>query len=149
MRWVFLVFWSAIATQVSASEPGRIVIDKAMIREAPNAGAVTAGYLWIHNGSGSNDVLTGAITELASEVQIHEMHMADGVMSMREVEGGVMIPSGETVFLAPRGLHLMIMNTTVNMPAGTPVPITLTFQNSGPIPVEFIAQPLGVIMKAQ
>ena len=41
-------------------------------------------------------------------IQIHMTEMTNGVMSMKEVEGGIEIPAGGTIQLEPGGNHVML-----------------------------------------
>jgi copper(I)-binding protein len=74
---------------------------------------------------------------MAREVQIHTMNMDGGVMRMRPVEGGLAIPAGGRVVLQPGGLHLMFMELSAPLVAGSTFPVTLRFANAGDIKVEF------------
>lgn len=141
-----LMIWAAF---LSPSHAQTLEIATPMIREAPKAGGVTAGYLSITNTGETDDRLIAVRTDAAMTVEIHEMAMNDGVMLMREVAGGLDIPAGETVILAPRGLHLMIMNTLESLDKDMDVPVTLTFEAAGDVHVNFTVQPLGAILQAQ
>ncbi|MDR0457960.1 MAG: copper chaperone PCu(A)C [Burkholderiaceae bacterium] len=68
-------------------------------------------------------------TPIAGVAQVHRMTMKDGVMHMRALESALPLPAGQTVTLAPGGLHLMLMDLKQPVAAGAPVPITLTVQN--------------------
>ena len=146
---LLLVLYLALASIASAGDTPDLIIHDPMIRVAPVVGGTTAGYLQIENAGETADTLVSATTDAAMMVEIHEMVMSDGVMSMRPVAGGVPVPAGEAVQLAPRGLHLMIMKTTQSLPAGAVVPVTLRFENAGEIHVDFTVTPLGDILKSQ
>ena len=51
----------------------------------------------------------------------------NGVMKMRERDGGIEIPAGETVMLKPGGLHIMFMGLGETMVPGKMREITLEF----------------------
>jgi copper(I)-binding protein len=71
------------------------------------------------------------------------MIMDQGVAKMRPVEGGLEVRPHQTVKLAPGGYHLMLMDLNGSFVDGELVPGTLQFENAGPVPVEFEAQPVG------
>ena len=51
--------------------------------------------------------LIDSLADIAARVEIHEMKVDDkGVMTMRPLDGGVEIPPGAEVKLAPGGTHL-------------------------------------------
>jgi copper(I)-binding protein len=78
--------------------------------------------------SGVDARLVGVQSPIAGVAQIHRMVMKDGVMKMLPVEGGVPLPKGQTVALAPGGLHLMLMDLNRPVTAGTSVPVMLTVE---------------------
>lgn len=45
------------------------------------------------------------------------------------------LPSGETVTLAPGGMHLMLMALTEKLEEGTVLPLTLTFASGAKIEI--------------
>jgi copper(I)-binding protein len=81
----------------------------------------------------------GGETVAAERVEVHNMSMDGGVMTMRPVEGGLEIPAGGAVELKPGGLHLMLIGLKAPLTEGGSVPLTLVFDNG-----ERIDAPLGV-----
>ncbi|OGS97775.1 MAG: hypothetical protein A3K04_02285 [Gallionellales bacterium RBG_16_56_9] len=65
-------------------------------------------------------------TDAAKEVQVHIMHMDNGVMKMRE-QGPLAILAGKTVELAPGGLHLMLLGLKQALKAGDTITLKMTF----------------------
>ena len=103
---------------------------------APNGG----GYMTITNKGSTDDRLVGGRTPAATRVEIHEMSMDGGVMRMRKLAGGLALPAGETVTLAPGGYHVMFIGLKAPFRAGDSVPVTLDFQKAGSVTVEFRVQ---------
>ena len=96
------------------------------------------GSFWMEivNNSDSDDTLLGAQVDGCGTLELHNMTMEDGVMVMREVEGGeILIPAGETVVLEQGGLHVMCIDKAAPLEAGTTVEIALEFENAGTIEV--------------
>lgn len=104
----------------------------------PNA-PVAGGFLTLTNKGSEDDRLVDVETPIAKEGQIHEMAMEGDVMKMRQLADGIVIPAGETVELAPGGLHLMFMGLNSAIAEGDAVPVTLTFEKAGTITVDLIA----------
>ena len=46
------------------------------------------------------------------------MEVKNGIMTMHPVEGGIKIPAGETVTLAPGGYHLMFIKLKHDLKQG-------------------------------
>ncbi|MBC2776640.1 copper chaperone PCu(A)C [Parasphingopyxis marina] len=126
----------------SAREPGDFAIEDAWARAAAEDAPVSAGYARIEN-RGGDDRLVSASTPVAAEAQIHSVTMEDGVMRMRETEGGLSLPGGETVELRPGGYHIMLMQPNRALAEGEHIPITLTFERAAPVTVDFIIRPIG------
>ena len=63
--------------------------------------------------------------------------LGPGVMKMRTVEGGLEIKRGETVTLAPSGLHIMFRDLKHPLEQGKTVKATLKFENAGTVDVEY------------
>jgi copper(I)-binding protein len=103
----------------------------------PNA-PVGAGYITITNKGTSDDTLVSATSPVAGVTQIHEMKMEGDVMKMNELEGGLVIPAGQSVVLAPGGLHIMFMELKESLVEGAEVPVTLTFATAGTIEIKLV-----------
>jgi copper(I)-binding protein len=101
----------------------------------PNA-PVGGGYLTIENTGTEDDRLISAASPIAGETQIHEMGVEDDVMKMRHLQDGLVIPAGQTITLAPGGLHIMLMNLQGKLVEGETITVTLTFENAGTVDVE-------------
>lgn len=101
---------------------------------------MSAGYLTIVNGAEAADTLVSATSPRAASVEVHEMSMDGAVMRMRQVTGGLAIPSGGEVSLAPGGNHLMFMGVTQPFAEGESIPVTLTFANAGAVEVQLPVQ---------
>ncbi|CAN0561827.1 unnamed protein product [Ectocarpus sp. 12 AP-2014] len=64
-------------------------------------------------------------------------------MRMQHLPGGIEIPAGEAVTLAPGGLHLMFMALSSPIEEGQPIPVTLEFQHAENIEIELHVVPVG------
>lgn len=101
----------------------------------PNA-PVGGGFMTIENTGAEADRLVSVTSPASPDVQIHEMAMQGDVMKMRKLSDGLPIGAGETVTLAPGGLHLMFMGLTQRFIEGETVPVTLTFEKAGTVELE-------------
>jgi hypothetical protein len=91
---------------------------------------VAAVYMTIVGGSKA-DRLVSASTARAAMTEIHSVTEENGMTRMRPVEGGVAVPAGKTITLAPQGLHLMLMMLDRPLVAGEKFAVTLTFESAG------------------
>ena len=85
-----------------------IQIDHPWSRPTPPGTPMGVGYMTITNHSDQAITLVGAETPRAGHVSIHETSMHEGVMRIQPVDGGLVIPAGETVELKPHSYHLML-----------------------------------------
>lgn len=100
----------------------------------PNA-PVAGGFLTIENTGTEPDRLVSATSDIAGDTQIHEMAMQGDVMKMRQLADGLEIPAGETVTLAPGGVHIMFMGLKQALVEGETITVTLTFEKAGTVDV--------------
>ncbi len=114
---------------------GDLEISSGFARATLPTAPVGGGYLTIKNNGQKDDTLISATSDVAGEVQLHNMRVVDDVMKMYEMEGGIPLPAGETVTLAPGGLHIMFMQLNQPLVEGTQVSVKLTFENAGTIDV--------------
>src|SRR5690242_3068778 len=123
---------SASAQEVKA---GDLVLGRAWARATPGGAQVGGGYLTIENKGKTPDKLLGGSSAVAAGIEVHAMAMKDNVMVMRSLSGGLPIPPGQSVTLAPGGYHLMLMNLKAPLKEGDRVPITLQFEKAGKVDV--------------
>jgi len=125
----------AAAAQAPASAATPVVSD-AWATPSMGGAKMAAGYLKITNPGGLPDRLLSAASPRAGSVMIHEMKMDGAMMSMAPVQGGVEIPAGGSVELAPGGYHMMLEGLTAPLKIGETVPVTLTFEKAGEVKAE-------------
>jgi copper(I)-binding protein len=130
----------AAAAPVTA---GDLTIDGTWTRATPPGAPTAGGYLTITNNGTEADTLTGVSSPVAGMSSLHMMETKDGVMSMHEVDGGVPIPPGGTVTLAPGGYHIMFMGLTGALKQGETLPVTLMFAKAGKVEVIFPILAIG------
>jgi len=122
---------------------GPIEVVHPWARATPPAAKVGGGYAEIRNDGSEPDRLVSVTAEVAGRVEIHEMGVKDGIMTMRPVEGGVPVPADGTAALAPGGYHLMLLELKRPLKAGESFAGTMTFEKAGTIPVTFDVQAIG------
>ena len=121
----------------------KISVEQAWARATPAGAMSGAAYMTLANKTNTADRLTGASSDVAAKVQIHEMKVVGGVMQMREVAGGLAIPAGGSVTLQPGSYHVMLMGLKKPLVAGQSFPLTLTFAKAGNISVTVPVQAMG------
>lgn len=120
-----------------------IEVSQAWTRATPPGASSGGGFMTITNHTDSDDRLVDAASPLTERVEIHTMEMDDDVMRMRHLPDGIEIAAGDSVELAPGGLHLMFMELSSGIEEHQPVAVTLTFEHAGEIEVELDVVPPG------
>ena len=100
----------------------------------------SAAYLSITNHGGTADRLLAAESSLARKTELHTMDVTNGVMKMRQIDGGIAIPAGKTIQLAPGGFHVMLIGLRAALNAGENYQVTLTFEKAGKIKLTGLAK---------
>src|SRR5947207_6357691 len=134
-----------LATPLRADEAqaGDLVITQAWSRATPGGAKTGGGYLIIENKGSTPDRLIGGSADVAAKVEMHEMSMKNGVMTMRPLDKGLTIEPGKTVKLAPGGYHLMMMDLKQPFKPGDKVPVTLEFEKAGKVNLSLDVQGVG------
>jgi hypothetical protein len=122
---------------------GSLLIDHPWSRATPEGAKVAGGYMTITNSGTVPDRLIGGTFEQSGRVEIHEMAMTNGVMTMREIAGGLVIPPGGKVELKPGGYHVMFMDLKRALKKDETIKGTLVFEKAGTVAVEFDVGALG------
>jgi periplasmic copper chaperone A len=136
---------SATAQQVKS---GDLVLDNAWSRATPGGAKVGGGYLTVDNKGSTADKLLGGSSPAAGKVEVHEMAMNNGVMTMRPLKDGLPIPAGKSVALAPGGYHLMLVELKTPLKKGDKIPVTLKFEKAGDVNVTLDVRDIGATSPA-
>jgi copper(I)-binding protein len=148
---MFRLFAAAAAALLLAALPasadevkaGDLVLTGLWTRATPPGAPTAGGYLTIANNGSEPDTLTAVASPGAARAELHVMQMKDGVMTMRPVDGGIPIPAGGSVALAPSGYHIMFIGPKAPLKAGETFPVTLTFARAGTVSTAFQVFPIG------
>ena len=122
-----LAFALCVVAPADAAESVRAA--NAWVR--PPVAGQTIASAYVELTSPTDAVLVGAGSAAAGRVEMHSMTMDGGVMRMRALPK-IDLPAGQTVKLAPGGLHLMLIDVKQPLKAGDRVPLVLSIQPGGP-----------------
>ena len=100
----------------------------------------SAAFLSITNHGVMADRLLAVESSLARKTELHTMDVTNGVMKMRQIDGGIAIPAGKTIQLASGGLHVMLIGLKVPLNANKNYQVTLTFENAGKVNLTGLAK---------
>ncbi len=116
-------FWQA--TSASGMD-----IDHPWARATVEGMSMGGVFLTIENETKQDDVLVAASSPVSQKVELHNHINDNGVMRMREVEGGIPLPKGQKVMLKPGSYHVMLMGLKKPLKVGDEFPLTLKFKNA-------------------
>lgn len=122
-----------------------ITIEQQWARATPSGAHTGAVYMTLDNKASSADRLTGASSNVADKVQVHEMTVVNGVMQMRELAQGLSIPPGGSVILKPGSYHVMLIGLKKPLTPGETFLLTLTFEKAGNISVTVPVKAMGAM----
>ncbi len=105
-----------------------VEIKDAWVRPTVQGQMATGAYMKITARESAK--LVSISSPAAGLAEVHEMKMEGGIMKMRAVPGGLDLPAGKTVALAPGGYHVMLMDLKAALPKDSTVPLTLVFKDS-------------------
>lgn len=126
--------WSvALCLLAGAAVAGKadVHVLEAWARATPAVAPVAAGYLTVVNDGDAADRLLRIDSAIAQRVEMHQTVHEDGVMRMRRIEGGIVVPARGRVVFAPGGNHLMLIGPVRPLVAGERFEVTLVFERAG------------------
>lgn len=138
-----LAVFAATPAPAHEATAGDIRVEHPWARATPGGARVGGAFATIDNTGASPDRLVGATAEVAGRVEIHEMAVTDGIMTMRPLADGLEIPAHGAVALKPGSYHLMLMQLKAPLEAGKSFAGTLVFERAGTVPVRFEVAPIG------
>ena len=126
---------------------GDITIDAVWARASAGMARAGAAFMTIKN-TGAADKLVAAKADVSKRAELHTHINDNGMMKMREVKGGVVIPAKGMAMFKPGGEHVMFMGLNAPFKEGTTFPLTLVFEKAGEITVDVTVQGVGAMGKA-
>ncbi len=125
MKKLFLLFSLYFILQPAFAD---ILIENAYIPAAPPSSKALAGYMTITNDGSESRTIVGIKSPAFAMVHLHQTMVKDGVSSMKALYHLKLKP-GESVTLAPGGMHLMLMRPEEDLLASGNIPVTVKFKN--------------------
>ena len=122
---------------------GDLQIKHPWSRATPKSAKVGGGYLTVINHGTMPDRLVSVSSPAAGKVELHQMTVQDGIMTMRPLPDGITIEPGKTVAFAPGGLHIMFLDLAAPFEQGKAFAAKLIFENAGEVDVRFAVEAIG------
>ena len=120
----------------SAAISGSIMIEDAYARSGGALARAGAAFMTIHNHTDTDDRLISVSSNAAKFVQLHtHIKSDDGVMKMRHVQNGFLVPANGMHMLSRGKDHIMFMGLTESWEQGQSIPLTLVFEHAGELDI--------------
>ena len=116
----------------------------AFARATPPGAKSGGAYLTIENSGTTAATLVSAASPIAGAVELHQMAMEGGVMTMRAVPA-LDVPPGGKLELKPGGYHVMLLDLKQPLNVGDKFPLKLNFQNLGTVEIAVEVEAMGAM----
>ena len=103
-----------------------VAVMNAWVRETDAKAKVNAGYMTLVNVGDGDLRLVKVESPAFEEIEVHEMAMVDGLMTMRAAPD-LVIPANGQIQFKPGARHLMLMGPREHLTSGQTVEMILTF----------------------
>lgn len=131
-----LMLWLAMTPFAMAE----VSTDGAVMRVLPGS-VPAAGYVTLYNHGHEDTALVSAHSSDFQHVELHRSHGDEHGMSHMEELDEIPISAGDSVELAPGGLHLMFMQRHTDLAVDDQVTVTLIFAQGQEKTVDFTVVP--------
>jgi len=130
------VLTASILMTTTAFAEGLMVKDPYARSARPNA-PTGAAFMMLQNHTDQDLKLIGVRSDVAKRVELHtHIDKGDGIMQMRQIEGGIAIPAGESHMMKRGGDHVMLMGLNLSLVDGETITVTFEFENAKDMTVE-------------
>ncbi|MFD2112499.1 copper chaperone PCu(A)C [Thiorhodococcus fuscus] len=125
LRSIIAVLVASLSFAVFAAD---VEVADPYARAVPPGQPNSAVFMTLSNPSQQDRVLVGAESSVAETVELHTHIQADGMMQMRRIER-IDLPAGQSVELAPGGLHVMLIGLQHPLDPEATIDLTLVFDD--------------------
>ncbi|MFT5799170.1 MAG: copper(I)-binding protein [Candidatus Azotimanducaceae bacterium] len=130
------VLTASILMTTTAFAEGLMVKDPYARSARPNA-PTGAAFMMLLNHTDQDLKLIGVRSDVAKRVELHtHIDKGDGIMQMRQIEGGIAIPAGESHMMKRGGDHVMLMGLNQSLVDGETIAVIFEFENAKDMTVE-------------
>jgi copper(I)-binding protein len=130
------VLTASILMTTTAFAEGLMVKDPYARSARPNA-PTGAAFMMLQNDTDQDLKLIGMRSDVAKRVELHtHIDKGDGIMQMRQIEGGIAISAGESHMMKRGGDHVMLMGLNQSLVDGETITVTFEFENAEDMTVE-------------
>ena len=137
-----LIAACGIARAAPSDADAALVIENARMPQPPAGSDVAAVYLTLRNPGTAPQVIVGVASPLARSGMLHQSAVVGGTARMRPVSRLTIAP-GQSLVLAPEGLHIMLGGLTQSVQIGQEVPLVLILADGRKLDARVRVRPTG------
>ena len=127
---------------VSTASAAGVHVEDGWARATVEGMKMGGAFMKIHNDEAKQDFLVGGSSPVADRVEVHTHVNDNGVMRMREVKGGIPLPSGQTQELKRGSYHIMFFGLKKPLQEGDKFDLNLKFKNAKPQKITVTVKPM-------
>ena len=129
---------------VGTAADHKIHVMEVWARATPPGAVVGATYFVVHNQGQQPDSLIGVQSPIADKAEMHTSVMQGDLMTMEKLDSVPLNPDAPIIF-KPGGQHVMLMGLDSPLVEGDSFPLTLMFENAGPIEAMVVILGMGAM----
>ena len=118
----------------SCGQKETLPVTDATVRLPAVAGNPGAAYFTVHGGD-KDGRLVSISSPQAGRIEMHDVKMEGGMMTMTPIDNGLAIPKGATIKFETGGRHAMLFDMTPGLKAGDKVTLTFSFADGRKVSV--------------
>lgn len=134
---IVAMFAAVMALPASAAE---LEVHEPWVVLAPPGAYATAAFMELHNAGEAPVDVVEADAPGFEAVELHRSFNEDGMHRMVR-QDRISVPAGESVALAPGGLHIMLIGPEAALAEGERIAIELRFDDGSSQTVEAVVRP--------
>lgn len=140
-RFLMMLPLAAVALAACQPKAQDVSVEDAWVRLPPVADRPAAAYFTVRGGAKA-ERLVAVESAKASRIELHEGGMADGMMTMRQIDG-VNVPAGGEAKFESGGNHAMLFGVAPDVQPGGAMPLTFRFASGKTVEVSARTQAVG------
>jgi copper(I)-binding protein len=142
---IITILLLAIPTAFAASGVNGVQVQEPWARPSMGGTKTSAAYMYLVNPTNESDVLMEVKSPQARKAELHKTVTDDkGVDHMVRIDK-IVIPAGQQVDLAPKGLHIMLFNLKEVLVPGDKIRLQLSFEKTGVVEVTVPVKAMAVV----
>lgn len=135
MRHIYMMMPFVMLSACQQVAPKAASVEHAWVRLPAVEGRPGAAYFTLQGGP-VDDRLMSVSSPQSIKSEMHDMSMADGIMKMSAIEGGLVVPAKGKVTFASSGKHVMLFDISPTITPGGKMTLTFTMASGDTLEAE-------------